>query len=91
MNFTFEIIGITAQTQVSTLEYVDGHSVQGIKYDLLAYWYIKIPLFIHVTYSRVCNTGINKWFTLLFILPIINLVLWFWPPMTLKPNDENNT
>ena len=40
LNFSFEIMGIAPQTQVSTHEYVNGHLVQGIKFNIFAYWYI---------------------------------------------------
>jgi hypothetical protein len=57
-----------------------GHPVYSIGLNPLSVWYIQIPLFIRATYLRVLDAGMNKWLTLLFILPVINLLIWFWPP-----------
>lgn len=89
LNYVMGLIDMTPETQILVHGVKNGHSVYGASFDLLAYWYIKLPLFIHITYSRVTNAGLNKWLTLLFILPVINLLLWIWPPMKLKPNKEN--
>jgi hypothetical protein len=56
-----------------------GHEASGFKLKFFEYWYIQIPLHIYVSYKRVVNMGINKWFTILFSIPVINIVLLLWP------------
>ena len=53
---------------------------QGFSLNVLSTWYISVPLFIYFTYKRVTDTNLNPWFTVLFVLPLINLIIWFWPP-----------
>ncbi len=57
-----------------------GHSVYGYQLSFLEFWYIQIPLFIYITRNRVLDAGFNQWFTLLFMLPLVNMAIWFWPP-----------
>jgi len=52
----------------------------GFKLDIFYVWYLQVPIYIYYTRDRVSDTGLNLWFTLLFILPVINFALWFWPP-----------
>jgi hypothetical protein len=52
---------------------------EGYYMDILAVWYIQIPLFAYFTYKRTIDAGLYKWLTPVFMLPFINLVLWFWP------------
>lgn len=59
----------------------DGRVISsGWHLDILYVWYLQIPLFIYYTRNRVLDTGLNPWFTALFMLPVINIALWFWPP-----------
>jgi hypothetical protein len=48
--------------------------------DMLYAWYLSFPLFVWVTYRRLQDTSLSPWLTIVFILPVINLMLWFWPP-----------
>lgn len=52
----------------------------GFNLDILYVWYLQIPLFIYYTRNRVLDTGLNPWFTAVFVLPVINIAMWFWPP-----------
>lgn len=56
----------------------------GFRFNVLSVWYLSIPLFIWCTYRRVTDTNLNVWLTLVFLLPFVNLVIWFWPPKKQK-------
>jgi hypothetical protein len=66
----------------STIIKVDSNGntiATGFRMEFLSVWYLSLPLFFYYTYKRVTDTSLNPWFTILFILPVINLVIWFWP------------
>ena len=80
--YLFKAIGIDeigALKKITTFK--DGSQV-GVRFflDSLYVWYISIPLFIYCTFRRVQDTRLSPWFTLLFILPVINIAIWFWSP-----------
>lgn len=56
------------------------NGTSGFHLDSLYVWYISLPMFLWFTFQRVKDTGLSGWFTLLFMLPLINLIIWFWPP-----------
>jgi hypothetical protein len=56
----------------------------GFRFNVLSVWYLSIPLFIWCTYRRVTDTSLNIWLTPIFLLPFVNLVIWFWPPKKQK-------
>jgi uncharacterized membrane protein YhaH (DUF805 family) len=58
----------------------DRYQFKSVHLDMLYVWYLSFPLFVWVTYRRLQDTNLSPWLTILFILPLINLVLWFWPP-----------
>lgn len=58
----------------------DRYQFKSVNLDMLYVWYLSFPLFVWVTYRRVQDTNLSPWLTILFILPLINLALWFWPP-----------
>jgi hypothetical protein len=51
----------------------------GFGLNLIPVWYIQLPLFIYFTRLRVLDAGLNQWLTILFVLPFVNLLMWFWP------------
>lgn len=42
-------------------------------------WLVLIPLFALATLKRLKHMGLSSLLTPLFMLPIINLLLWVWP------------
>jgi hypothetical protein len=72
----FDISTFTAIAKVDA----NGNQIaQGFKMNFLSVWYLSLPLFVFFTYRRVTDTKLNPWFTVLFVLPFINLIIWFWP------------
>lgn len=63
---------------------------EGARYNLLSIWYINLPLYIIATRARVINAGFNQWLTVLFILPLVNFVIWFWPAKKLNKSSQSD-
>jgi len=54
-------------------------NVTGYSVEIFSFWYIQIPLFLYITRNRVLDAGLNPFLTFVFVLPPLNIVLWFWP------------
>lgn len=81
VDFTLNLVGISFNESnylVSGTQ--NGHFVQGVRFGLLSAWYLQIPLFAFITYRRVSDTNLSIWLTPIFMLPFVNLFMWFWPP-----------
>ncbi|MFT4907060.1 MAG: hypothetical protein ACI978_001135 [Oleispira sp.] len=52
----------------------------GFRMNIMSAWYLSLPLFIYFTYKRVSDTSLSPWLTVIFLLPVINIVIWFLPP-----------
>ncbi len=61
--------------------YNSGFSASGYKtnFDLLAFWYVQIPVYAYYSVKRVRDIGWNSWLTVILALPVLNLVLCGWP------------
>ena len=81
LSFVLGLIGID-KPSVQNIEYLNsaGESNSRLRLNMLEYWFLQIPIYIYMTRNRVKDAGLNAWFTVLFIFPVINLAMWFWPP-----------
>jgi uncharacterized membrane protein YhaH (DUF805 family) len=59
--------------------YESGNVAKGFQFNFFTVWYLQIPLHIYLCFKRVLDMGLNKWFTALFCIPVIHLVLLVWP------------
>ena len=50
-----------------------------VTFDLFAFWYIQIPIFIYFTLKRIRDIELNQWLVIPFSLPLVNFIVWFWP------------
>lgn len=61
--------------------YQSGGTAQGMgtSFDLLAFWYIQLPVFFYLSLNRVRDIGWNQWLAVISAVPLVNFILWFWP------------
>ena len=76
VSFVFGVFGF-GEGALSSIEEAGKSTV---RLDIFYAWYLSIPLYIWVTYRRVTDTYLSPWTTLIFVLPILNFVILFWPP-----------
>ena len=52
--------------------------ISGTKIDPFALWFIQLPIMAYFINMRVRDIGIHLAWTIVFLIPVLNLMLFFW-------------